>query len=371
MPAHKTHAVAVAAMLAAGVLVPRTAHGRLASAAEAPLAGATRAGTVAFESLADEATPKTPARVGPPAPAQEAATPPKENGFVRALTAPFRALARLFGGGGKGAAGSSKNREVKTAATKRADPRPASRAAENASGPEEGVKIIRPDEQALGPPAPSAWVPRIEGVGRDPLEQGRALLERGYLSEAVAELSVAAAGRGNLVEANNLLGLAYDRLGRHEQAAEAYERGLSASPRDAVLLTNLGYSLYLSNDFGGALKRLREAARLAPEHPLVNNHLGLVQARLGKYDDAFKSFARATGEYEAHIRLANLLEFVNRERQAAKHYEAALRLQPGATAVLERLLAIYERTGERTKADTARRTLGKPKNEQRTVTGGG
>jgi len=46
-------------------------------------------------------------------------------------------------------------------------------------------------------------------------------------------------------------------------------------------------------------------------------------------------------------------------------------MQPGASAVLERLVALYERNGERDKADTARRALAQPRNVQKTATGGG
>ncbi|HEV3470891.1 MAG TPA: tetratricopeptide repeat protein [Pyrinomonadaceae bacterium] len=382
MSRRRTHALAAAALLAAGALAP----GNVAPAAELTCVGDVRPVVAAPETAAIAAAVEAPEPEASPevsaAAVQDAPSKRKADGFVRVLTAPFRALARLFGSRKPSDAAAKKPSE-KQAAPNLAAAQPAPEAPANSAGPrvsdkpaappvaEQGVNIVRPDEQSLALPQPSVWVPFIEGVAKDPLEQGRALLERGHLGEAIAELSVAAATGQNLAEANNLLGLTYDRLGWHRQAAEAYERGLSASPQDPVLLTNLGYSLYLSNNFGGALKRLRQAARLAPDFPLVHNHLGLVQARLGKYDDAFKSFARAVGEYDAHLKLASMLEFENRERRAIKHYEAALRLQPGATAVLERLVALYERTGDPAKADTARRTLGKPKNEQRTTTGGG
>ena len=214
-------------------------------------------------------------------------------------------------------------------------------------------------------------MPVIDGIPPDPLSQGRALLHHGYVHEAISQLSIASSVGDNLVEANNLLGLAYDRLGWHREAIEAYERALSVRPNDAVVLANLGNSHYAAMNYGAALKRLQQAARLSPATAVIHNNLGVVQARAGKYDDAFKSFARAGGEYDAHVKLADILETVKRDREAAKHYEAALRLQPGTNALLERLVAIYERTGERTKADTARRSLGKPRNEQKTTTGGG
>ena len=61
-------------------------------------------------------------------------------------------------------------------------------------------------------------MPVIEGVAPDHLSQGRALLQHGYLNEAIAELSVASTIGPDLIEANNLLGLAYDKRGWHRQA---------------------------------------------------------------------------------------------------------------------------------------------------------
>jgi tetratricopeptide (TPR) repeat protein len=356
----------------------------------------------------------------------------KENGFVHALAAPFRALARLFGGGPK----KSKAEEAKRAAPRNAPsdeatqavasakqesaaakqpntPAPAAspvdaakpepaRAAEKLETKEspgapvgeagalsrgivggargeqqrqreqqQGARVVRPAE-AAGGQAPGMWIPVIEGIPKDPLTQGRALLEHGYVQESIAELTVAATQVGpGLVEADNLLGLAYDRLGWHTMAAEAYGRALTVAPKDANVLANLGYSLYLADDYEGALRRLKQAAKLAPGTPVINNSLGVVEARLRRYDDAFKHLAAASSEYDAHLKLASILEDQKRDRDAIRHYEAALRIQPGTSAVLERLVALYERTGERDKADSARRALGRPKNPQKTTTGGG
>jgi tetratricopeptide (TPR) repeat protein len=248
----------------------------------------------------------------------------------------------------------------------------ATRSAEAATRPSDGARVVRPDETGAVVEPPKLWIPVIEGISKDPLTQGRALLEHGYVQEAIAELSIAATQVGPLlVEANNLLGIAYDRAGRHRDAVEAYNRALAFAPRDANVIANLGYSLYLADDFAGALKRLRQAAKLSPGQPVIYNNLGVVLARTRKYEEAYKYFAIATNEYDAHLKLAAMLEDQGLDRDAVKHYEAALAMQPGASAVLERLVALYKRTGERDKADTARRALGRPKNPQKTTTGGG
>jgi Tfp pilus assembly protein PilF len=411
----RTTSLIISLVLTFAVLVPQAALGYDEADSAAP--------------AVSDAGPATPARVEEDVDADassegagEAADshPPKRKGnaFVRALGAPFRALARLFGGGRKSetAKNSTPQPSQQTAAaqnevkqeTASEESKPQSEAAtrpapvqapkvepvttpaaptrETAQAPrtsevireagtpsQEGVRIVRPSAGVLAEELrPKMWIPLIVGVPSDSVSQGRALLQHGYVQEAIAELQIAATNVGpQLAEANNLLGLAYDRLGWHRQAAEAYARALTVSPKDWVVLANLGYSLYLADDYAGALKRLQQAARLSPSEPVVFNNLGVVNARLGRQGDAYKNFAKASNEYEAHIKLAGILEDQRRDKDAVKHYEAALRLQPGASAVLERLVALYERTGARDKADTARRALSQPKNPQKTATGGG
>jgi Flp pilus assembly protein TadD len=218
--------------------------------------------------------------------------------------------------------------------------------------------------RAVAPPASSApFTPLIVGVPGDPLSQGRALLEHGYNSEAIRELSIAAVSGTNLVEANNLLGLAHDRLGNHAAARAYYERALSVAPNDARVINNLGYSLYLDDRYKDALSKLKTAARLAPESAEIYNNLGFVYARLDKYDDALKSFARAGGDFYARAQTGALLESAGRDLEAIKHYEAARRIDPASADVLRRLISLYTRTGQREKAEAAERSLDRPKNK--------
>ncbi|HWS88076.1 MAG TPA: tetratricopeptide repeat protein [Pyrinomonadaceae bacterium] len=416
MSKRRTTLLVISLVLSFAVLVPQAALGSGAADPTAP--------------AASEAAPAPPARVeegreteaseGPTEAADSKPKKRKGNAFARALSAPFRALARLFGGGRKSetakksapapqtaatqnevrqeaAAAESKESKPQTQTAAQPAPVPAPKVepvttpaaptnetARTPPAPEpfknpvvapspEGVRIVRPAAgETAGGLRPKMWVPLIVGVPADPVSQGRALLQHGYIQEAIAELQTAATTVGpQLTEANNLLGLAYDRLGWHSQAAEAYGRALTVSPKDWVVLANLGYSLYLADDYAGALKRLNQAAKLAPAEPVIFNNLGIVNARLGRHGDAYKNFAKASNEYDAHVKLAGILEDQRRDKDAVKHYEAALRLQPGASAVLERLVPLYERTGNRDKADSARRALSQPKNPQKTATGGG
>ncbi|MBC7931384.1 MAG: tetratricopeptide repeat protein, partial [Rubrivivax sp.] len=55
---------------------------------------------------------------------------------------------------------------------------------------------------------------------------------------------------------------------------------------------------------------------------------------------------------------AALLIRVGRDDKAADHLEAARRLQPGSANVLRQLAELYERNGNKSKAEEARQALG-------------
>jgi tetratricopeptide (TPR) repeat protein len=332
------------------------------------------------------------------------------NPVARVLTAPFRALASLFRDDKKDSrrpdAAKSKDAAKTTRSTVnaitsantpattpnatnavRADsanasaanaaidqpdyaPAPAQPAA-NTEQPADNPPIVSRRPSAITTPARTAdapFMPLVVGVPNDPISQGRALIGQGLFEEAISELSVAAATGTNLVEANNLLGLAYDHRGQHQRAQEFYQRALTLAPRDAHVINNLGFSLYMDDRDKEALAKLKLAVRLDPSSPEIYNNLGFVYAGLKKYDDAFRSFTQAGGDLYARVRTASLLEAAGRDRDAIKHYEAARKIDPNSTDVLRRLITLYNRTGQRDKAEAAERSLDKPKSRATTST---
>ena len=338
---------------------------------------ATCAETTSLLSSVQTEAREEPASETEAAQAVSTGTKKRPNLFVRIISAPFRGLARLFGGGSKSGdkSASVKAKPVKPAETQTtaavnevrsnsvppvaAMPRPAATAVSPVVVPQPRAREAADESVDY---EPRRFTPFIESAPGDPLSQGRALLESGYTNEAIAELSIAAvAGPGNsdLVEANNLLGLAHDRRGQHKQAQEYYERALSVAPQNARVINNLGHSLYLDDRYNEALSRLKTAARLAPADTQVANNLALVYGRLRKYDEAFKQFKRAGGEFYARTHTAALLAAAGRDRDAIKHYEAARKLNPVSSDVLRQLITLYVRTGQREKAEAAERILDK------------
>ena len=287
------------------------------------------------ENDGDDAARVVAADGSPTGTAEDAAAPgeekPKKKGnrFARFFKAPFKAAAKLFGDD---------------------DDDKMRRLSEKDVAKFESAPLMRVEDSRT---------PRSEnttdegGTAKDYLARGRAMLDQGRLNEAVRELSRSVALDSRLSEAHNLLAVAYDRKGLHDRARESFERALDHE-QDAQTLNNLGYSLYLNGNYRAAVARLKRAAKLAPADERIWNNLALAQSRLGKYDDAYKSFARSGGEYQGRLNVAAMLERAGREDQAIEHYEAARRMQPTSEHVLRRLAELYARNGRAEAASLAR-----------------
>lgn len=263
----------------------------------------------------------------------DAAAPKKKGGglFGKILKAPFKAVGKIFG----------------------KDDNKLARMTEKDAEKFESTGVVRVEDRDNKRPT----VSDEGGSARDYLERGRALLEDGRLNEAIAELSRATSLDPKLSQAHSLLAVAYDRKGLHDRAGDSYRRAIGADDRDPQALNNLGYSLYLSGNYRAAVDKLKKAARMAPADARILNNLALAQVRLGKYDDAYRNFARAEGEFNGHSNLAALLIRSGREDKAVEHLEAARKLQPEAGNVLRQLAELYERTGRGQKANETRQTL--------------
>jgi Flp pilus assembly protein TadD len=265
----------------------------------------------------------------------------KGNRFARFFKAPFKAVGKIFGG----------------------DDQKLARMSEKDAARFESVGVVRVEDRDHRRPDEAAPA----GSARDYLERGRAHLEAGELNEAVAALSRAVALDARLGQAHSLLAVAYDQKGLRERAKDSYARAVEVNESDAQALNNLGYSLYLAGNYRAAVDRLKRAARLAPADERVLNNLALAQARLGKYDDAYRNFARANGEYKGRVNIASLLVRAGREEKAIEHLEAARRLEPAATGVLQQLADLYERNGRKDKAEEARTALTEEETRRQTL----
>jgi tetratricopeptide (TPR) repeat protein len=268
--------------------------------------------------------------------------------LAKVFTAPFRAIGRFFSGKKNSnsdiAAKTEKSKVEKEKVQKdpkkdsikevtKVSPRKEEKIANNS------LEVERFKKASLSPFLPST--PTQSGtapiITNNYLENGRALLESGKIDEAIAELSIAASTSTNIVEANSLLGAAYDRKGLYREARECYERVFRAVPDEPKALNNWGCSLYQQGKYKEAVDILKKASKAMPGSTQVLNNLALAQGRAGKYDDAYKSFLHAGGELHARLNVGLLLEQTKRYSDALKHYEKAAKLSPNSTNITQRI----------------------------------
>jgi Flp pilus assembly protein TadD len=260
-------------------------------------------------------------------------TQPKKGGnkVVKVIAAPFKAFGRLFGRG--------KDDDKLQRMTEKDADRFASVGVtkiEDATTPGKKVTVL--------------------SSAREHLEAGREALLAERYSVAISELTSATSLDPKLTEAHNLLGVAYDKRGFGDQAKRSFERAVKLD-EDAETLNNLGFSLYQSGNYRAAVDRLKRAAKLAPNDERILNNLGLAYCRLGKIDEAYKAFARATGPLSGNLNMAKMMERFAREDDAIRFYEAAREIDPTNTVALRRLSDLYQRVGRAPEAESTRTAL--------------
>ena len=266
------------------------------------------------------------------------------NKVVKVLAAPFKAFGKLFG------RGNDKNK--------------IHRMTEKDAERFETVGVTKIEDARTSKTRKET----VSGTAREHLEVGREYLLEGRYNEAVSELSTAVSLDPKLTEAHNLLGVAYDKKGFGDRAKESFERAVKLE-EDADTLNNLGFSFYQNGNYRAAVDRLKRAAKLAPTDERILNNLGLAYCRLGKVDEAYKAFTRATGPLMGNLNTAKMLERFGREDDAIKYYEAARQIDPANTIALRRLADLYQRVGRVTEAEGARAVLAMASNGSAATTG--
>jgi Flp pilus assembly protein TadD len=268
-----------------------------------------------------------------------------QNGFVRVLKAPFKAIGRLFGAGKKdGKLQRLSQKDVKGFET---------------AGLTRVVDARSPARSTEPPalPAESAAEDSNLVLALQNLERGRTFLNSERIYDAIAMLSTATSLNPKLSEAHNLLGVAYEMKGMRDKAFKSFGLALRVKPNAPEYLNNLGYLHFKNGDYDQAAKYLKRAVKNAPNVQRYWNNLGLVQAQRAKFDDAYECFRHAVGEYEAHMNVANRSQAMGFDKEAIKHLEQARVLSPTTAEILLRLAVLYKRVGKPELAEEANTAL--------------
>lgn len=125
---------------------------------------------------------------------------------------------------------------------------------------------------------------------------------------------------------------ALDRLGRSDEALEAYQTTIRISPDYAKAHLNLGDLYVRMNKTAAAVDAFRAALKAQPNWAEAHTRLGLALAMRGASAEAIDAFRTAIridpDSAAAHYYLAFALEQAGRNDEAARAYETVLRLDP-------------------------------------------
>jgi len=155
------------------------------------------------------------------------------------------------------------------------------------------------------------------------LNLARLYAESGDLQQAAKVIeNVPAADRSAKMEL--ALGAAYDQLKQTKDAIAAYQRANDMDPGDPRTLDALAQALLSDNQLDEALKQFKQLAEADPENVEALVHIGEIQRRQGKYEDALATIRTALknvpSSLEAGYNEGLLLDVLGRFDEAAQAY---------------------------------------------------
>jgi Tfp pilus assembly protein PilF len=178
-------------------------------------------------------------------------------------------------------------------------------------------------------------------------ERSQDSLSKGKIAEAQAELRQAIAAYNAFSLAWNDLGVILEKNGDQKGAVDAFRNAVRFDNDSTAAILNLGCSLAETKEYQEAEKYL--AVALTKDGSRYRGHLymGIVEAKLGRYDIAEQAFLKAIelgGDKSAHAHymLAGVYWATQNYRQAADHLELYLKLDPSAKDAVKTRESISE-----------------------------
>lgn len=173
------------------------------------------------------------------------------------------------------------------------------------------------------------------------LDQGKEFYRTDLDEKAVEAFQQASKLDPDLAEAHFRLGLAFDAVGKEQEAEEAYKKAiekykkyLEANSKDADAHYNLGQAYSGLRLYSEAVREYRQATRLKDDDADIYYDLGTALTKLAQYDEAAAAFSKSLEidpeNYRAEDALEEAREGVKRIRAGKKHQEALFKKQQKA-----------------------------------------
>lgn len=150
------------------------------------------------------------------------------------------------------------------------------------------------------------------------------------------------------------LGVAYGKLGRYQEASEAYREALRLKPDNAITWDYLAFTYGNLGRYRESVEAYREALSLRPDDADAWNDLGHSYGKLGLYREGIEAFRKSLrlkpDDSKAWYNLGLTYGKMGRHSEAIEAYREAVRLNPAYTNAWYNLGVIYARSGNRSAA---------------------
>jgi tetratricopeptide (TPR) repeat protein len=145
--------------------------------------------------------------------------------------------------------------------------------------------------------------------------------------------------------AHNNLGNAYVRLGRYEEAIEAYKQAIKINPNLTETHTNLGVVYNKLGRYQYAIDTFKQAIKIKPDYAEAHYNLGIAYGSLSRWSEAIETFKQAIKikpDYaEAYYNLGVAYTGLDRWPEAIDAYLQTIKIDPNYAKAYNNLGAVY------------------------------
>ena len=170
------------------------------------------------------------------------------------------------------------------------------------------------------------------------LEEGKELYRTDQDEKAVEAFAEASKLDPDLAEAHFRLGLAFDAIGKEQEAEAAYKKAIEVykkhlddESKDAEAHYNMGQAYAGLHLYTEAVKQYRQATKLKDDDADMFYDLGTALSKLAQYDEAVTAFSKSLdidpNNTRAEDALEEAREGVQRIKAGKKHQEDLLKKQ--------------------------------------------
>jgi len=180
-----------------------------------------------------------------------------------------------------------------------------------------------------------------QGLGIIKLDQRKYKQAQSYLQQAISldqkrlsetkekkEAGYYALDNNSPIKSYNASGIIEDMNRNYDLARTYYQLSLGANENSARILSNIGYSYYLTGQLNLAERYYRKAIDVNANFKRAWTNLGLVYVRKGQYNRAIKTFKQVMSEFAAYNDLGYFIMLDGELDDAEYFFQKAIDLSP-------------------------------------------